>query len=173
MEFKEVVEKRRSVRKFKDLDIPEKDIEEILEIGHMAPSAGNLQARDFIVIKEKEGKNKLSINSYGQFFICEASWVVVVCANKRRSSERYGERGEELYCIQDATAAVENMLLAIVDMGYACVWVGAFDEEAVAKQLKLPSHIRPIAILPIGYPAESNSEPKKIEVNEITHHEEW
>ncbi len=173
MEFKEVVKKRRSVRRFKEHDIPEDDIDKILEIGHMAPSAGNLQARDFVVVRDDEGKKKLTKNAYGQMFISQAPWVIVVCANKQRSGKKYGERGEDLYSIQDATAAVENMLLAIVDMDYASVWVGAFDEDAVSEQLNLPSHVRPVTILPIGHPAESPLEPKKIDVKEITHHEEW
>ncbi|MFO7791818.1 MAG: nitroreductase family protein [Candidatus Saliniplasma sp.] len=173
MEFIEVVKKRRSVRQFKERDIPEGDVKKILRIGHMAPSAGNLQGRDFVVVREEEEKEKLSRNAYSQAFIAEAPWVVVVCANKRRSGRKYGERGEELYSVQDATAAVQNMLLAIEDLEYASVWIGAFDEEAVSQQLQLPSHIRPVAILPIGYRAVEPDKPDKIDVEDITHHERW
>ncbi|MGM0405755.1 MAG: nitroreductase family protein [Thermoplasmatota archaeon] len=173
MEFKEVVRKRRSVRKFKDKSIPQEEIKEIIEIGHMAPSAGNLQARDFIVVSDEDEKKKLSENAYGQKFIAEVPWVIVVCANKKRSESKYGDRGRTLYSIQDATAAVENMLLAIVDKGYASVWVGAFNEEEVSNQLKIPKDVRPVAIIPIGYPARSPKKPSKMNYEEVTHYEMW
>lgn len=173
MEFKEVAEDRRSIRSFKDEDIPEEEIREIIEIGHMAPSAGNLQARDFILIGRDENLERLAENAYGQGFIAQASWAVVICANKKRSAQRYGDRGRELYALQDATAAVENMLLAIVDKGYGAVWVGAFDDEKVADQVDVPEHVRPVAIVPIGVPAEEPTVPSKMDAEEITHKEEW
>ncbi len=173
MKFKEVAKKRRSVRSFKQKNIPKKEIEEIIEIGHMAPSAGNRQARDFILISDEEQKQKLVNNAYNQSFIAEAPWVVVVCANKKRSEERYGERGKDLYSIQDASAAVENMLLAVVDKGYGSVWVGAFEEEKVASQLNVPEKARPVAIIPIGHPAETPTVPKKMDAEELTHEGGW
>lgn len=173
MEFKEVAKKRRSVRSFKQDQIPKKEIEEIIEIGHMAPSAGNRQARDFILISDQEGKEELAKNAYGQTFIQEAPWVIVVCANQERSAERYGERGKELYSIQDASAAVENILLAVVDKGYASAWTGAFEEEKVSDQLNIPEGVRPVAILPIGHPDETPSIPKKMDAEELTHHGGW
>ncbi len=173
MEFKETAEKRRSVRSFEPKDIPEEDILEILEIGHKAPSAGNRQARDFILIRDEEEKKRLVKNAYGQSFIAEAPWVIVVCANKDRSAERYGERGSELYSIQDATAAVENMLLAVVDKGYGSVWIGAFDEKKVEEQLGIPDGVRPIALLPIGVPENIPEEPAKMDIEEILHREGW
>lgn len=173
MEFKKVVEKRRSVRSYTDEDIPQKDIEEIIRIGHTAPSAGNRQARDFIVVKDEEEKERLVENAYGQSFIAEAPWVIVVCANKERSAERYDERGKELYSIQDATAAIENMLLAVVDMGYSSCWIGAFEEDKVKKQLNIPKGVRPVALLPIGNPAQEPRKLEKMDSKELTHYGEW
>lgn len=173
MEFKKAAEKRRSVRSFKQKSIPKEEIEEIVEIGHMAPSAGNRQARDFILISEEEQKQGLVENAYDQSFIAEAPWVVVVCANQKRSRERYGERGKNLYSLQDATAAVENMLLAVVDKGYGAVWIGAFEEEKVADQLNVPREARPIALVPIGHPDKVPTEPKKMDVEELIHEGSW
>jgi len=173
MDFMKVVESRRSVRSFENKEIPEDEIEEIIEIGHMAPSAGNRQARDFIIIKDEEEKDRLVENAYGQSFIAEASWIVVVCANKERSAERYGDRGRELYSVQDATAAVENMLLAVVDKGYGAVWIGAFDEEKVVDQLDIPEGVRPVAMIPIGYPSNVPEEPDKMNADELTHRGRW
>lgn len=173
MEFREATKKRRSVRSFREEDIPEKEILNMIEIGHMAPSAGNRQARDFIIVGEEEEKERLVENAYGQSFIAEASWVVVVCANEERSAERYGKRGRELYSIQDATAAVQNMLLAVVDKGYAAVWIGAFDEKKVAEQLEIPKGVRPVAMIPIGVPAKDPKEPPKMDIEELIHRGGW
>ncbi|MBS3781226.1 MAG: nitroreductase family protein [Candidatus Thermoplasmatota archaeon] len=173
MEFKKVIEKRRSVRSYTEDEIPKKDIEEIIRIGHTAPSAGNRQARDFIVVEDEKEKRRLVENAYGQSFIGDAPWVIVVCAHKKRSAERYGDRGRELYSIQDATAAVENILLALVDMGYSSCWIGAFDEDKVSKQLEIPDGVRPIAILPIGHPAGMPRKPEKMNAEELTHHGSW
>ena len=87
-------------------------IKEIIELGNLAPSAGNLQPRDFVVVKVQQTKEALARGALDQRFIAEAPVVIVVCANLRRTSP-YGMRGRELYCIQDSTAAIENMLLAI------------------------------------------------------------
>lgn len=173
MEFRKVAEKRRSIRSFTDEDIPEDDIKEIIKTGHMAPSAGNLQARDFIIVSDEKEREKLSENAYGQKFVRKAPWDIVVCANKKRSGKKYGERGEGLYSIQDATAAVENMLLAVVDKGYGAVWVGAFDEEKVSSQLGIPDHVRPVAIIPIGHPAKEPGKPNKMSAEELTHRDGW
>ncbi len=173
MEFEDVAEERRSVRSFEQKEIPEEEIKEIIEIGHMAPSAGNRQARDFVLVSDEELKERLVYNAYGQSFISEAPWVIVVCANQKRSAERYGERGRELYSIQDATAAVENMLLAVVDRSYGAVWIGAFEEKKVAATLEIPEGVRPIALIPIGHPAETPTEPKKMDAEELIHYGSW
>ncbi|MFP4001774.1 MAG: nitroreductase family protein, partial [Thermoplasmata archaeon] len=96
-----------------------------------------------------------------------------VCANKERSGERYGERGRNLYSIQDATAAVENMLLAVEDKGYGAVWVGAFEEEKVSEQLGIPKDVRPVTILPIGHPKNIPDKPNKMSAEELTHRGHW
>ncbi len=173
MEFKKTVKKRRSVRSYTDGEIPKEDIKEIIRIGHMAPSAGNRQARDFIIVEDEKEKEKLVENAYGQSFIGDAPWVVVICANQKRSAERYDDRGRELYSIQDATAAIENMLLAVVDMGYSSCWIGAFDEAKVSEQLYIPEGVRPVALLPIAYPASEPKKPEKMNAEELTHHGSW
>ncbi len=173
MDFEEIVEKRRSIRKFAPKDVHIEMIKKIIDIGHMAPSAGNLQARDFILIRKNNIKEELVQCALGQSFIGEAPWVIVVCANKARSAKKYGERGRELYSVQDATAAVENMLLAITGQGLGSVWVGAFDESKVSELLSIPEGVRPVAILPIGYPDSKPSKPRKIETEELIHEEGW
>jgi nitroreductase len=84
----------------------------------------------------------------------------------------YGQRGK-LYAEQDATAAVENILLAVTALGLGAVWVGAFDEELVSEILELPRHVRPIAMIPIGFPGERPGRRSRYPIEMLTHYEKW
>jgi nitroreductase len=106
------------------------------------------------VVRNQETKRALARAALTQWFLGEAPVVIVVCADPERSARRYGDRGRHLYSIQDTAAAIENLLLAAVASGLGACWVGAFDEDAAADALDLSSHLRPVAIVPIGYPAE-------------------
>ncbi len=151
MECLDLLFKRVSIRKFTQDDVDDDTLTKILEAGNAAPSAGNLQARDFVVVRDAQTKKRLAMAALKQMFIAEAPVVIVVCANYPRSMRVYGERGK-LYAEQDATAAIENILLAVTALDLGAVWVGAFDEEQVSEILELPEYVRPMAIIPIGHP---------------------
>jgi nitroreductase len=106
-----------------------------------------------------------------QTFIEEAPAVIVVCANENRSSQRYGVRGKTLYCIQDTAAAIQNIHLAAYSLGLGTCWVGAFKEEEAREILKIPQGIRPVAIIPVGYPAEAPSPRNRRSISQIVHYE--
>lgn len=173
MELKEAIRKRRSIRAFKAGKIDEKKILEILENAILAPSAGNLQSWEFVLVKSEEQKEKLAIAALGQYFIAEAPFVVVVCANQARSSSVYGKRGYELYSIQDTAACIQNILLLITAEGLGACWVGAFNEQEVRKVINCPEDIKPVAIIPIGIPAEKPTMPERMSLSEILHYERF
>lgn len=172
MELKEAIRGRRSIRSFGKGKVSEEVILELIELGNLAPSAGNLQARDFVVVENEETRHELARAALGQRFIAEAPVVIVVCANLRRIGP-YGARGVSLYCIQDSAASIQNILLAVHEKGLGCVWVGAFNEAEVARILGLPEHIRPVALLPIGEPLERPEGPERIPVERLVHYEKW
>ncbi len=153
MEFFEVVEKRRSVRAFREIDVPPEVVGRILQAAIRAPTAGNRQPWHFYVVRDKAVRQALAEAARGQEFISQAPVSIVVCADAEQSAGRYGDRGRELYCLQDTAAAIEHILLSAVALGLGSCWVGAFDEAYAARVLKLPRHHRPVAILPIGTPA--------------------
>ncbi|OYT42027.1 MAG: nitroreductase [Candidatus Altiarchaeales archaeon ex4484_43] len=167
MDILDIIKNRRSIRHFSPRDVESDKIDKILEAAKWAPSAGNLQARDLILIKDPKTRDKIATAALNQGFISEAPIVIVVCANRRRSGYRYGRRGELLYCIQDATASIQNMLLMAHSMGLGSCWVGAFDGEKVREILGIPPEVSPVAIIPIGYPDEIPVTPeRRIEVHE-------
>ena len=112
----------------------------------------------------------LSEAALDQKWMLTAPVIIVVCADLARSGEAYGQRGMGLYAYQDTAAAVENILLSVAELGLASCWVGAFREEMAAKALKIKDHstIRPVAMLPVGYPAETPPPTPRRPLEEIT-----
>jgi nitroreductase len=160
------------VRSFSDKEVPKYIIDDIIQHAHRAPSAGNLQARDFIIVDDQMVKQGLCEAALDQEFLREAPVDIVVCANLSRIKP-YGKRGEELYCIQDTAAAVDHIILLAVEYGLATCWVGAFNEAAVTTMLKLPDHIRPVAIIPLGYAKTSTEPTSRINIQKLMHKNKW
>lgn len=173
MELFEAIMNRRSIRKFKEETPEDKLIEKIVEAGIWAPSAGDLQSWDAVIVKDSQIKVKIALAAYVQEFIAKAPVLIVMCANRANAGARYGERGRELYCIQDASCAALNMMLAAYGLGLGSAWVGAFKEEEVRDLLNLPAHIRPVALIPIGYPDEEPEAPLRRNVKDVIHKEKY
>ncbi len=172
MDLNECFKMRRSVRGFTDEPVPDEIVNEALLMANLAPSAGNLQARDFVVIRNEGTKKGLAVAAHDQMYIAEAPVVIVCCANLDRIIE-YGPRGRDLFCLQDVAASIENILLYIAAQGYGSCWVGTFDEWRVSEALGLPDHARPVAILPIGKPKKEGRQPPRVKIEELVHSERW
>ncbi|MEM2942319.1 MAG: nitroreductase family protein [Candidatus Bathyarchaeia archaeon] len=164
---------RRSIRSFLEREVAESDVKMILECGTMAPSAGNLQPWEFIVVRDQRRKEALARAAYGQEFVAEAPVVIVVLANQERSASVYGRRGLELYAIQDTAAAIQNMLLAAWGMGYGTCWVGAFDEDLVSDIVRTGPGIKPVALIPVGYPRHMPAAKRRRNLSEVIHEETY
>lgn len=149
--FKDICKSRSSIRKFIDKTVEEDKLTQILNIVNTAPSAGNLQAYEVVVVKSKDVKAKLSEAALNQVFIEEASIVLAFIAKTEESSVIYGKRGEELYSIQDATIACTYAMLASEALGISSTWVGAFNSDKIIDILKCKVGEVPVVLLPIGY----------------------
>lgn len=155
MDFLKLAKERKSIRAYKPDEISGKDFKKILEAANSAPSAGNLQSYEIFVVRGKEKKNELVAAAGRQQFIAQAPAVLVFCACPFKSALRYGKRGLELYAIQDATIAATFAMLEAASLGIGSVWVGAFDEDKVLGVLENPRNVKPVAIIPLGYPDEA------------------
>ena len=149
------MQRRRSVRSYKSQPVEEDKLRRIFQAANLAPSAGNLQAYHVYVCSDTAKRQALARAAYGQRFIEEAPICLVFCTDPSRSTGKYGDRGRELYSVQDATIAGSFAMLAAVDLGLSTVWIGEFDEESVRKVVDAPG--RPVAMFSLGYAAE---EPK-------------
>jgi len=154
MDAFECIVTRVSVRTYEKKDVPNELVGQLLETAVRAPSAGNAQPWEFIVVKDLEIKKELASAALKQRHVETAPVVIVVCADPEKSAEKYGERGESLYCIQDTAAAIENMLLTAHSLGLGACWIGAFEEDKVRSTLNIPPKLKPVALITVGFPRE-------------------
>jgi nitroreductase len=171
MDVLDAIRGRRSIRAYRNKNVSKQIVERLIEAARLAPSAGNIQPWEFVIVRKAEIKEKLVEAALGQKFILQAPVVIVVCVNESRAARGYGLRGKELYCIQDTAAAIQNINLLAYSLGLGTCWVGAFDEKAAAESVQAPKGTRPVAIVPVGYPAESPPPRNRRLRNQIVHYE--
>ncbi len=188
--FLDTMKRRRSIRRFTDEPVSDAQMRLLLEAAMCAPTGGNQQSWRFVVVRDPATKQQLSeVNPYAK--MCpQAPVVFVVCGD-----ETVGWRGTERfpYWIDDACAATENLLLATTALGLGAVWVGmkAFEgwspadmqkpygtgdlmllERHVQQLLGIPSHVRVLCLIPVGYPAEDKEARTQYDPAKV-HYERW
>lgn len=173
MEFETVVRRRHMVRAYQPRPVEDEKVERILRLAHQAPSAGFKQPQEFILVRDPAVKKALAHAALDQMFIAQAPVVIVVCADTRRPATRYGARGVQFYSITDGAFAAMLILLSVVDEGLGCCFVGAFHDQQVSRVLGLPDAVRPIGIIPIGYPAEPAQKYRRLPLERIVHQDRW
>lgn len=169
MDFFDVIEGRHSVRAYTDGPIPADKLQRILEAINRAPSAGNRQAYEVYLVRAASQRSELVRAGNDQEFLAQAPVVLVFCTHAGLDVDRYGRRGAELYCVQDATIGCTFAMLAASALGLSSVWVGAFDEDAVREVICAPQDQRPVAMLPIGYAAETLRIRSRRELTDLVH----
>ena len=116
-------------------------------------------------------KKKLAESALNQNHVNDAPVVIVVCADEKRSSMGYGTRGRTLYCLQDTAAATQNILLTAYSPGLGTCWIGTFNEDEAKEALNAPEGIRPVAMIPVGYPDENPRQRGRKLLSQITHYD--
>ncbi len=168
MDFFDVLQTRHSVREFSRRNVANMDLKKILRAADAAPSAGNLQSYQIVVIRDPQRKAALARAAYGQDSIASAPVLLVFCADPKISAAKYAEKGAELFCIQDGTIAASYAQLSATALGLASVWVGAFDEQLVRN---IVGGLKPICILPVGYAAAKPELTSRRRLDELVHQE--
>lgn len=171
MKFIDLAEKRCSIRGFTSEPIPETLLNEILEAGRLAPTAKNLQPFHFVVVRERAVLDDLA-TAYPAPFFHEAPLVIVVCVepSKGWTREAYDQKN---YCEVDAAIATDHMVLAVEDLGLGACWVVAFNPEKVTATLGLPEGVKPLALLPIGFPNAPGREKTRKPLDDLVRYERW
>ena len=172
MDLDKAIQSRRSVRKFSKKKPNWRTIIECIDSARFAPMAGNNYTLKFIIVEDEEKIRKIA-ESCAQDFVGQAKYLVVVCSNPSRPINAYAEKGN-VFCRQQAGAAIQNFLLKITESGLSTCWVGYFAEEQIKGILKVPKEVDIEAILPIGYELEKpKTRRAKIDLNRILYFDEY
>lgn len=169
MDALEVILSRRSIRTYTDAPVSDQHIETLLRAGMAAPSAGNQQAWEFVVIDDRALLEAIpTVHPYAQM-CARAPLCLAVCADPTR--EKYAG-----FWVQDCSAAVQNILLAAHALGLGAVWLGIAPggdrAHEVADLLRLPAGIEPLALIAVGHPAEMVEPDDRFDPLK-THHNGW
>lgn len=176
----ECVVKRRSVRKFQDRDVEDEKILQMIESARLAPSGHNTQPWRFIVVRSPKTKEALAAASHRQAWMTAAPVLIVCVADVRcridkgdlvveEESPQFGVK----QVIRDTAIAVEHLVLEAENLGLATCWVAWFDQADIRPILGIPADKFVVAVLPVGYGAESPAARPRKSVDEVLMFEAW
>ena len=170
MDVMEAIKKRYSVRSYQDHPVEKEKLESILEAARLAPSANNEQEWRFVVVQDKNIRQRLMQAAKDQAFVGQASVVIACCA---KTDSHVMTCGQQCYPI-DVAIAIEHMTLKATEEELGTCWIGAFYEDKVKEILDIPQDIRIVALLTIGYPVKLRPNPKeRLRLKEIIMYDGW
>jgi len=169
----DIIKSRRTIKNFLPKYVDWNKVSKILDAARHAPSSGNIQDWRFIVILEPSLKHAVAKACYEQYEIAQAGVLIVVVSDTEKVERYYGMRGERLYAIQNCAAAIENMLLEAHSLGLGTRWIGGFDEEELRTLLRMQAHIRPQAVIAVGYPKDIPDKPQKFPLESVVYFNAW
>ena len=170
MDIYEAIRTRKSVRAYLDRPIEEGTLERVLEAARLAPSAGNDQEWRFIVVRDRQTRERIAAESARQPFIGTAPVLLACCAE---TDGRVMRCGQPAYPI-DVAIAMDHLTLAAAAEGLGTCWIGSFDETLVKQILGIPAGVRVVQLMPLGYPVDPSPVPKsRLELGKILRYEAW
>lgn len=168
MDLFQAIHTRRSIRSYTDQEVSEEDIEKILEAAMAAPSAGNQQPWNFIVIRDKEKLAAIpEIHPHARM-VKQAQVAILVCG---RIDGKW-----PTFWSQDCSAASQNILLAARGLGLGSVWAGIYPEtermEGFRKIFGIPEDVMPFALIPLGWSETVFTEADRFR-SELISYDKW
>ena len=169
MDMLDAIFTRRSIRKYTDRTVPDEMVSRLLKAAMAAPSAGNGQAWQFIVIRDRALLDAIPKFHPYSAMLKYASVAILICGDLTLEKIKG-------YWVQDCSAATQNLLLAATAAGLGAVWTGVYPmEDRVAgmrQLLDLPEHVIPLSLVPVGFPAEQPGRADRFDQARI-HHDRW
>jgi nitroreductase len=166
-----LIKSRRAVREFTDKPISNSDIRDIVESAIWAPTASNMNARLFIVVRDPQ--NILKIKAFSPGMFSNPNVILVLCTDKKKAFEVGGELGASRASIMDIAVSAQNILLASWAKGIGTSPLASFNPSAISKILNLPEHIYPDLIITMGYPRGIPEPPSRPKFEEVTFYERF
>ncbi|MFX0087325.1 MAG: nitroreductase family protein [Candidatus Hodarchaeota archaeon] len=152
----QIIQQRRSIRKYKPGEIPEADLKKILDAARLAPSAENSQPWRFILVKDQKTKELLA-QPTTQSFISKANIIIVVLGDTSTSCCP----SAQTWTTHDPMIATEHLVLAATALGYGTCWIANYRSRSkvwideVKQVLKIPESMRIVVLVALGIPAEN------------------
>ena len=173
MDFDEVIDLRRSVRKFKSGKVNWRDVLEAIDSSLNGPFAANQNNFKFLIVEDNDKIGKIA-DACDQDWIGTSKTLVLICSDDANLENIFGDKGR-VYSRQQAGSAIQAFLLKLTDISLSACWVGAYADELVKESLKIPQHIQIEAIIPIGYENKKSSEAKleKKELENVIYWGHW
>ncbi len=169
METLKAILTRRSIRSYKSKKIPQAKINQIIKAAMYAPSAMNYQPWHFIVLDDRKDIDQICIINPHADMVKQATLAIIICGDSKLEINID-------YLVQDCSAATQNALLAIHNLGLGGVWVSSYPNkdiiEGLRKYFGIPENIVPISIIALGYPAEQPSAEDRFNKSRI-HYNKW
>lgn len=159
MDLISVIKSRRSVRKYLDKEIPREILEDIVDCGRLAPSGYNKQPWIFVVVVDKEIKEKIASASTSGKFIKDAGACIAVFCEKTAET-----------ALEDACAATENMIISAQAYGLGTCWVNTYKKShspKIKEILNCPEDMELMTLIAVGYPSEEPKNPPKKNLDEV------
>jgi len=170
MNIYELIKKRKSVRNYKSKVVEKEKLERILNTALLAPSAKNKQEWRFVVVSDKEKREKLSVAAKNQNSLSEAPIVIACCAETDNYEMTCGQKSYPI----DLSIIIDHITLLAVEEGLGTCWIGAFHENEAKKILDIPDNVRIVELLTLGYPSNDSIKKKnRLSFDEVIKYEKW
>ena len=170
MDVMKAISERCSVRSYKDKPVEEAKIRSVIEAARLAPSAYNRQEWRFIVVRDKEKRQRLMHAAKDREFVGQAPVIIACCAV---TDNHVMTCGQLCYPI-DVAIAIEHMALKAVEEGLGSCWIGSFYEDQAKEILGVPQDVRIVELMTLGYPAQPSPKDKnRLTLDQILMQEHW
>lgn len=179
MDLLELMVERRSIRRFDGREVPRETLEVVLKAVQWAPSWANTQCWEIVAVRDPGTKaslqETLGKGNPASKAMVEAPVVLVLCAKLQSSGYYKGQVTTKFgdWFMFDLGLATQNLCLMAHALGLGTVIVGLFDHDKVRSILGVPEGYEVVAMVPLGYPSERSSAPKRREISEFLHMERF
>lgn len=171
-DFLAFAQERRSYRRFNARSVPQELIADCLLAASFAPSSGDLQPWEFVVISSSERRSQVVRACEHQDWLLDAPVLVLVLGDVDRASAFHGDLGEQ-WCRDSCCAATQNLLLGAHQRGLASCWVSAFDERLLRDAVGFPEDMIAVSLVAIGYSDELLVEKAVVPLDQVTYFERY
>jgi nitroreductase len=168
----ETIRELKSFRNVEDELIPRKVMGKILEAGRQAPSPGNVQSLEFIIVEDEQKKRILS-KATGDERFEQAPTSIIVLTDTDRMARRVGESSASDACSAEAACAVQNMRLTAKEEYISSCWVTGFDQETVSDSFNIPEHKDARAVVGLAYASSEYDKPDRFGMNSVVFYDDY